>query len=54
MLIAPIQMVARMFGRSVCAEEGGKLRKGVDPLLPSEAAGGSWASDLAYQDSLLV
>lgn len=50
--LAPIQIVARMFGRSVGAEEGGKLRKGVDPLLPSEAAGGSFASDLAYQDSL--
>ena len=50
--LAPIQIVARMFGRSVGAEEGGKLRKGVDPLLPSEASGNSFASDLAYQDSL--
>ena len=50
--LAPIQIVARMFGRSVGAEEGGKLRKGVDPLLPGEAAGGSFASDLAYQNSL--
>ena len=50
--LAPIQIVARMFGRSVGAEDGGKLRKGVDPLLPGEAAGGSFASDIAYQDSL--
>ena len=49
---APIQMIARMFGRSVGVDEGGKLKKGVDPLLPSEAASGSWASDLAYDDSL--
>ena len=50
--LAPIQIVARMFGRSVGAEEGGKLRKGVDPLLPGEAAGGSFASDLAHNDAL--
>src|SRR6056300_162781 len=50
--LAPIQIVARMFGRSVGTEDAGKLRKGVDPLLPSEAAGGSFASDLAYQDAL--
>ena len=41
-----------MFGRSVGAEDGGKLRKGVDPLLPGEAAGGSFASDLAHNDAL--
>ena len=50
--LAPIQVVARMFGRSVGTEDAGKLRKGVDPLLPSEAVGGSFASDLAFQDSL--
>ena len=50
--LAPIQIVARMFGRSVGAEDGGKLRKGVDPLLPGEAAGGSFASDLAHNDAL--
>jgi len=50
--LAPIQIVARMFGRSVGTEDAGKLRKGVDPLLPSEAVGGSFASDLAFQDSL--
>ena len=50
--LAPIQLLARVFGRSVGAESGGKLRKGVDPLLPSEAASGNWASDLAYADSL--
>ena len=50
--LAPIQIVARMFGRSVGTEDAGKLRKGVDPLLPSEAVGGSFASDLAYQDAL--
>jgi len=50
--LAPIQIVARMFGRSVGAEDSGKLRKGVDPLLPGEAAGGSFASDLAHNDAL--
>ena len=50
--LAPIQVVARMFGRSVGTEDAGKLRKGVDPLLPSEAVGGSFASDLSYQDAL--
>ena len=45
-------MIARIFGRSVGTDEGGKLRKGVDPLLPSEATGGSWASDLAHDDAL--
>ena len=50
--LAPIQIIARVFGRSVGTGEGGKLRKGVDPLLPSEATGGSFASDLAYSDSL--
>ena len=50
--LAPIQMIARVFGRSVGAEEGGKLKKGVDPLLPSEAVSGSWASDAAYDNSL--
>ena len=50
--LAPIQIVARMFGRSVGAEDGGKLRKGVDHLLPGEAAGGSFASDLAHNDAL--
>lgn len=49
--LAPIQVIARVFGRSVGADEGGKLRKGVDPLTPGEAAGGDWASDLAYLDS---
>ena len=49
--LAPIQVIARVFGRSVGAEEGGKLRKGVDPLTPGEAAGGDWASDLAYLNS---
>src|SRR6056300_362770 len=49
--LAPIQVIARVFGRSVGANEGGKLRKGVDPLTPGEAAGGDWASDLAYLDS---
>jgi len=48
--LAPIQIIARMFGRSV--GDSKQLRKGVDPLLPSEAAGGSFASDLAYQDAL--
>jgi hypothetical protein len=50
--LAPIQMIARVFGRSVGSEDSGKLKKGVDPLLPSEAVSGSWASDLAYDDSL--
>ena len=50
--LAPIQMIARVFGRSVGSEDGGKLKKGVDPLLPSEAVSGSWASDLAYDNSL--
>ena len=49
---APIQMIARVFGRSVGTDEGGKLSKGVDPLLPSEATGGYWASDLAYDNAL--
>ena len=49
--LAPIQVIARVFGRSVGADEGGKLRKGVDPLTPGEAAGGDWASDLAYLNS---
>jgi len=49
---APIQMIARVFGRSVGTDEGGKLSKGVDPLLPSEANGGYWASDLAYDNAL--
>mgnify|MGYP003109223681 FL=1 len=49
---APIQMIARVFGRSVGTDETGKLRKGVDPLLPSEAVSGSWASDLAYDNAL--
>jgi hypothetical protein len=48
--LAPIQILARMFGRSV--GDSKKLRKGVDPLLPSEAAGGSWLSDLLYNKSL--
>jgi hypothetical protein len=45
-------MIARVFGRSVGTDEGGKLSKGVDPLLPSEATGGYWASDLAYDNAL--
>lgn len=49
--LAPIQVIARVFGRSVGVDEGGKLRKGVDPLTPGEAAGGDWASDLAYLNS---
>ena len=49
--LAPIQVIARVFGRSVGVNEGGKLRKGVDPLTPGEAAGGDWASDLAYLNS---
>ena len=48
--LAPIQIIARMFGRSV--GDKSKLRKGVDPLLPSESVGGYWASDLAFQNSL--
>ena len=50
--LAPIQLIARVFGRSVGAESGGKLRKGVDPLLPGEMASGNWASDLAHSDAL--
>ena len=49
--LAPIQVIARVFGRSVGVDEGGKLRKGVDPLTPGEAADGDWASDLAYLNS---
>ena len=48
--LAPIQIIARMFGRSV--GDKSKLRKGVDPLLPSESVGGYWASDLSFQNSL--
>ena len=48
--LAPIQIIARMFGRSV--GDKSQLKKGVDPLLPSEAVGGSWVSDLLYNNSL--
>lgn len=48
--LAPIQIIARVFGKSV--GDASKLKKGVDPLIPGELVDGLWESDLAYQKSL--